>query len=154
MIVSLKKSQYLAWSLANERMLILNYSLRRRFQQNQDDCIITVLELLPTVSEALLEVLPSEKIAEEIQLKRNSRSSKSAGISDATPSESSSNLASTTAEEDGRSLSSLKSESYVHASQMAASGSGNGVTSAAKSKSQLWAELKLSCLYSIIRPLQ
>ena len=150
MIVSPKKSRSSTWSFENEPMLSGIFSLRRRFQQNQDDCIITVLELLPTVSEAIFEALPSEKIAEEIQLKRNPKSGKSPGISDATLSESSSNLASTTAEEDGRSLSSFKSESYVHASQMAGSGSGNGAAISSKTKSQLWAELKISCLYSLI----
>ena len=123
--------------------LIWSYSLRRRFQQNQDDCIITVLELLPTVSEAVIEALPSEKIAEEIQKMKRLKSGKSAGPLDGAPSEFSSNSTGAMAEEDGRSLA---SESYVHASQTAGSDSGNVGSTFSKSKSQLWAELKISCL--------
>ena len=116
-------------------------SLRRRFQQNQEDCTITVLELLPTVSENIIEALLSEKILEELQQKKAQRLGRSAGTSDVAPSDFSSGSPSAV-DEDGRSMS---SESYVHASQMAASSVGNGESRPAKSKAQLWGELKISC---------
>lgn len=113
-------------------------SLRRRFQHNQEDCTITVLELLPTLSENIIEALPSEKILEGLQQKKAQRLGRSAGTSDVDFSSGSPS----TVDEDGRSIS---SESYVHASQMAASSAGNGESRLAKSKAQLWGELKISC---------
>ena len=117
-------------------------SLRRRFQQNQEDCTITVLELLPTVAENIFEVLPSEKIAEEIQQKKVQRTGKSAGTSDVASSELSSVGPSTVADE-GKSLS---SESYVDASQIGASCTSNVDSRPPKNKAQLWGELKISCM--------
>lgn len=122
-------------------------SLRRRFQQNQEDCTITVLELLPTVTENILEALPSEKIAEEIQQKKAQRLGRNAGISDNAPSDISSTTPGTAAEVDSKSLSSLQSESYVHASQMGASSSSGGEARPPRNKTQLWGELKVSCKY-------
>jgi len=130
---------------------LISNSLRRRFQQNQQDCTITVLELLPTVTENILEALPSEKIAEEIQQKKAQRLERSAGASDIAPSDISSATPNTTADEDFKSLSSLQSESYVHASQMGASGSGSGEARPPRNKTQLWAELKISCVYQLTR---
>lgn len=125
-------------------------SLRRRFQHNQEDCTITVLELLPTVAENILEALPTEKIAEEIQQKKAQKLGRSVGTSDIAPSDLSSGTPSTV-DEDGKSLSSFQSESYVHASQMGASSSGNGDSRLSRSKAQLWSELKISCAYPAIR---
>ena len=120
-------------------------SLRRRFQQNQEDCTITVLELLPTLAESVLESLPAEKIAEEIQQKKVQRSGKGAGTSDVAPSNLSSGTPSTV-DEDGKSLSSFQSESYVHASQVGGSRSGVEEPKTPKNKAQLWDELKISCM--------
>ncbi|KAK3169406.1 hypothetical protein OEA41_008789 [Lepraria neglecta] len=130
---------------ARERMAgdrIAKENLRRRFQHNQEDCIITVLELLPTVSENIIEALPSEKILEELQQKKAQRLGRSAGTSDVAPSDFSSGSPSAV-DEDRRSMS---SESYVHASQMAASSVGDGQSRPAKSKAQLWGELKISSI--------
>ena len=125
-------------------------SLRRRFQQNQEDCTITVLELLPTVAENILEALPAEKIAEEIQQKRIQRLGRSQGASDNAPSNLSSGTPSTI-DEDGKSLSSFQSESYVHASQTVPSSSGGAESKAPKSKAQLWNELKISCMHECFK---
>ena len=124
-------------------------SLRRRFQQNQEDCTITVLELLPTVAENILDALPAEKIAEEIQQKKVQRSGKGAGTSDAGPSNLSSGTPSTV-DEDGKSLSSFQSESYVHASQVGGSSSGTGEAKTLKNKAQLWDKLKISCMFHLL----
>lgn len=120
-------------------------SLRRRFQQNQEDCTITVLELLPTVTENVLDALPSERIAEEIQQKKAQRLGRGPGATDIAPSDFSSGAPSTTADDETKSHSSLHSESYVHASQMGASSSGNAETKPPRNKTQLWGELKISC---------
>ncbi|KAG8532103.1 uncharacterized protein KY384_003740 [Bacidia gigantensis] len=97
---------------------------KEKFQQNQEDCTITVLELLPTVTENILDALPSESITQELQQRKAERLGRSAGASELAPSESSAALSTT--EEDGKSLS---SESYVHASQV-----------------QLWTELKINSI--------
>ena len=120
-------------------------SLRRRFQQNQEDCTITVLELLPTVSENIIEALPSEKILDELQQKKAQRLGRGTSASDMAQSDLSSGTPSTV-DEDGKSIS---SESYVHASQMASSGVGNGESRQARSKAQLWGKLKISCTSDI-----
>ena len=57
-------------------------------------------------------------------------------ISSATPS---------VADDDGRSLASLQSESFVHASQMGESGVEGFPQRPRRSKAQLWNELKISC---------
>ena len=89
------------------------YSLRRRFEQNQTDCTYTVLALLPTAAEDILETLPVEELTKELQRKRAERLARlnageavSSEISSVTPS---------LVEEEGRSLS---SEGFIHTSQM------------------------------------
>ncbi|CAD6590575.1 MAG: peroxin [Alectoria sarmentosa] len=129
--------------LAGDR--IAKENLRRRFQHNQEDCTITVLELLPTVAENIIEALPSEKITQHLQQKKAERLGKSAGTSDVAPSELSSGTPSA-ADEDGRSLSSFQSEGYVHASQMGAPSFGNGKSKSPSSKAQLWNDLKISSI--------
>ena len=125
------------------RLVLIQFSLRRRFQQNQEDCTFTVLALLPTATDNIIDALPVETITHDLQQKKAERLGKSAG----TPSELSSGPPSVT-DEDGKSLASFQSESYVHASQMAASSAGSGDSSRPKSpktKVQLWNELKISC---------
>ena len=96
------------------------------------------------MAENIIEALPSEKITQQLQQKKVERLGKSATMSDVAPSELSSGTPSA-ADEDGRSLSSFQSESYVHASQMGASSSGNGESRPPPSKAQLWYDLKISC---------
>lgn len=115
-------------------------SLRRRFEQNQTDCTFTVLALLPTATENILEALPVENLTHELQKKKAARLAKlSSG--EAAGSEISS-TAPSLPEDDGRSLSSFQSEGYVHASQIA---SGDGQKP--KTKTQLWDELKINCMF-------
>ena len=121
-------------------------SLRRRFRQNQEDCTFTVLALLPTATENILEALPVENITHELQQQKRDRPSRSAGASDVGTSEFSSSSPSAGADE-GKSVGSMGGESYIHTSQMGAStfnGSGK-MPQARKSKAQLWDELKISC---------
>lgn len=121
-------------------------SLRRRFQQNQEDCTITVLALLPTAKKNIVEALPVESITHELQQKKSERLTSSDTL-DAVPSELSSGPPSVT-DDDGRSLVSFQSSSFVHASQMGASNSGigdSGPQNTSKTKAQLWNELKINC---------
>ena len=125
-------------------------SLRRRFQQNQEDCTITVLALLPTATENIVEALPVESITHELQQKKSDRS-RSADTLDAVPTELSSEPPSVT-DDDGRSLASFQSSSYAHASQMETSSSGIGdseLRNPSKTKAQLWNELKINCTYTL-----
>lgn len=126
-------------------------SLRRRFEQNQEDCTFTVLALLPTATDNILAELETEQITFELQ---QQKAAKLAKAEDLRASELGSVPASAT-DDDGRSTMSLQSESGVHASQMAAPGpmvSGEGHEEGAqqaqrskKSKLQLWNDLKISC---------
>lgn len=153
--------------------LTSSYSLRRRFAQNQEDCTFTVLALLPTAAENILEAMPLENITLELQRKKTERlarstgalevaSSAGAGASTTGTSEPSSgppSVVALPAEEDKRSLRSEQSEGYVHTSQVSAEGAdsepGRGSSSSAppsqKTKAQLWMELKIGC-WSPLRP--
>lgn len=120
------------------------YSLRRRFEQNQTDCTFTVLALLPTVTENVLEALPVEQLTHELQQKRAEKLARS-GRETSSSDFGSSGPSSVTDGGDGASLSSFQSSSYVHASQMADSGSGDK-SKPRRTKQELWAELKISCM--------
>ncbi|KAG7007998.1 hypothetical protein G7Y79_00007g021230 [Physcia stellaris] len=130
---------------ARERMTadrIAKENLRRRFQQNQEDCTFTVLALLPTATENILEALPVENITRDLQQKKAERLGRSEG---GTSDPSVTSAPTSTTEDDGRSLSSFQSESYVHASQTESSNS-DGKLAPRKSKAQLWNELKISSI--------
>lgn len=129
--------------------------MRRRFEQNQEDCTFTVLAILPTATENILDAIPVERVLEELQKQKAERLSRSVGPSEIASSAPPS-VADTT-EDDARS-SSLQTDSFVHASQVvtegdSATGSVEGVTEASgekkskKSKAQLWNEMKISCTY-------
>ncbi|KAI4260239.1 MAG: hypothetical protein LQ352_000361 [Teloschistes flavicans] len=123
-------------------------NLRRRFQQNQEDCTITVLALLPTATENIVEALPVERITQDLQQKKAERLGRNIGTLDGASLHPSSGPSSVI-DEDGKSFTSLRSEGYVHASQMAASGSGSenlGAEKSTKSKAQLWNDLKISSI--------
>ena len=137
-------------------------SLRRRFEHNQEDCTFTVLALLPTATENILKALPVESITHELQLKkaeRLARGSQRLLPPEGAPSETSSGPPSVAAaEDDGKSLQSFQSESYVHASQSIDQDSAGdpttvarGVETPRKSKAQLWAELKVACKWLMQR---
>lgn len=126
-----------------DKLSWLNFSsLRRRFQQNQEDCTITVLALLPTATDNITGALPVESITQELQQNKAERLKKTTESSETDRSEVSSGPPSV-ADEGGRSQASLQSGSYVHASQMGASAFG----SSSKSRAQLWNELKINCNY-------
>jgi peroxin-3 len=127
-------------------------SLRRRFEQNQEDCTFTVLAILPTATENILDAIPVEQVLEELQKQKAERLSRSVGPSEIASSAPPS-VADTT-EDDGKS-SSFQSESYVHASQMEGASSTGSVEGAPadtgerkskKSKAQLWNEMKISSI--------
>lgn len=135
-------------------------SLRRRFEQNQEDCTFTVLALLPSATTSILEAMNTEKITYEIQ-KMKGQTKSGSGESVSPPSIADTTM---TADDDGRSVvsSGVQSESGLHASQMtvpstaATSGEGTaaqdgGAAGAAaaqkarKTKRQLWDDLTISC---------
>ncbi|KAL1793664.1 hypothetical protein ACET3X_008646 [Alternaria dauci] len=133
---------------------IAKENLRRRFEQNQEDCTFTVLAILPTATENILDAIPVEQVLEELQRQKAERLSRSVGPSEIASSAPPS-VADTT-EDDARS-SSLQTDSFVHASQIAIEGHGNtGPTESSeepredrrskKSKAQLWSEMKISSI--------
>ena len=123
----------------------MHHSLRRRFQQNQEDCTFTVLALLPTATENVLDALPVESITNELQHQRAEKIGRSVGTSELAPSEPSSGERSG-AGEDVKSQTSVQSGEYLHASQMAASNlTSDEPFKPKKSKAQLWDELKINC---------
>lgn len=135
-------------ALVIELLLIDIYcSLRRRFEQNQEDCTFTVLAILPTATENILDAIPVEQILDELQKHKAERLARSVG-----PSEVASSAPPSVTDDDAKSLTSFQSESYVHASQIANGDSGSGEGSEAtaekkpkKSKAQLWNDMKISC---------
>ncbi|OHE96106.1 peroxin-3 [Colletotrichum orchidophilum] len=157
-------TQYLMGKIndARERMgsdRIAKENLRRRFEQNQEDCTFTVLALLPSATTNILEAMNTEKITYEIQKMKGQTKSLKSG-SGSPPS-----IADTTmTEDDGRSIvsSSVQSESGVHASQItvpvptsagaggAAEGTqqdgGAAAQKSRKSKRQLWDDLTISSI--------
>ncbi|KAI9837515.1 MAG: hypothetical protein M1819_007166 [Sarea resinae] len=129
---------------AMSRDRIARENLRRRFEQNQEDCTFTVLVLLPTATENILEAYPVEAITRDLQQKKADRLARSTGTSEVTPSELSSGPPSVT-DDDGRSLQSFQSESYIHASQVG-EGGPEGQTRTKKTRVQLWDDLKISSI--------
>ncbi|KAF6830063.1 peroxin 3 [Colletotrichum plurivorum] len=147
---------------ARERMSsdrIAKENLRRRFEQNQEDCTFTVLALLPTATANILEEMNTEKITYEIQKMKGQNKGIRSGDSASPPS-----IADTTmTEDDGRSVvsSGVHSESGLHASQVtvpsAAATTGEGAQDggaagaaaaqkAKKTKRQLWDDLTISSI--------
>lgn len=132
------------------RMLIVISSLRRRFEQNQEDCTFTVLALLPTATDNILSELETERITFELQ---QQKAAKIARTGEVNPTELGSGPPSVT-DDDGRSMMSSQSESGVHASKMGlppATALGEGTQDggqqaqkAKKTKLQLWNDLKIS----------
>ncbi|KAF9733497.1 hypothetical protein PMIN06_009122 [Paraphaeosphaeria minitans] len=147
-------------SEARQRMSddrIAKENLRRRFEQNQEDCTFTVLAILPTATENLLDAVPVEQVLEELQKQKAERLARSVG-----PSEIASTAPPSVADvaEDDAKSSSFQSESYVHASQLAGEGEGesavttgstersgdSGERKSMRSKAQLWSEMKISSI--------
>ncbi|GAB7347788.1 hypothetical protein MBLNU459_g5329t1 [Dothideomycetes sp. NU459] len=137
------------WLEARQRMAedrIAKENLRRRFEQNQEDCTYTVLALLPTVREEIIGALPVEDISSELQRQKAERLSRSVGTSEVASTDFPSGPPSTV-DDDRASLSSFQSGSYIHASQMADSSlGGEGRLRPKKTKVQLWYDMKISSI--------
>ena len=124
--------------------LTLDNSLRRRFEQNQTDCTYTVLALLPTAAENIIDALPVEELTKELQQKRAERLAR-LNAGEATGSDLSS-VTPSLPDDDRRSLSSFQSEGYVHASQVGDSSvNSDGQPRPKRNKTQLWNEVKITC---------
>lgn len=110
-------------------------SLKRRFEQNQEDCSYTVLALLPTAADSVIDDLPVEKLTQELQQKKADRLAKTAAQK-----VEASNQITAHREDDNQSLQSFASESHVLV---------NGATmeeeKPKKTRAQLWNEIKISC---------
>lgn len=132
------------------------YSLRRRFEQNQEDCTFTVLALLPTATTNILEAMNTEKITYEIQQMKGSATAKTKSIGSLSPPTALSEA--NTVDDDGRSTISVTSEAGVHMSQISVPSAAlpEGIEAPApeepttpqkprKTKRQLWDDLTISC---------
>ena len=121
-------------------------NLRRRFEQNQEDCTYTVLALLPTIREEVIGALPVEQITEQLQQERQERLRRiGASASEAASSEFPSATGSVTDDAASASM----GGSYLHASQVG-TGSEGSSAKPKRSKAQLWQEMKI---HSIARAL-
>ncbi|KAL4800960.1 Peroxin-3-domain-containing protein [Aspergillus venezuelensis] len=133
-------------SEARERMSsdrIARENLRRRFEQNQTDCTYTVLALLPTAAEDILEALPVEELTKELQKKRAERLARlNAGEGTATGSDISS-VAPSLPEDDRKSFS---SESFLRTSQLGESTLEGDASQPKRNKTQLWNEVKITSI--------
>lgn len=88
-----------------------------------------------------------ESITHELQAKRAERLGRIGAVPEIAVTDHSSGPASVT-DEDGKSLMSFQSESYVHTSQLGETSSRTSdpvIPSSAKSKAQLWNDLKINC---------
>ncbi|PNS15546.1 Peroxisomal bioproteinsis factor 3 [Sphaceloma murrayae] len=130
------------WLEAQQRMgeeRIAKENLRRRFEQNQEDCTYTVLALLPTVRDEVIGAFPVEDISTELQKQKAERLARSVGgISEVASTDLPSGPPS--AIDESGSL----NGSFVHASQMADSTSGQ--LRPRKSKVQLWYDMKIQSI--------
>ncbi|KAE8146013.1 putative MFS transporter [Aspergillus avenaceus] len=135
-------------SEARERMSsdrIARENLRRRFEQNQTDCTYTVLALLPTAAEGILEALPVEELTKELQRKRAERLAR-LNAGEGTGSDLSS-ISPSLPEEDRRSLSSFQSNGFVRTSQSGRSTvEGDGEARPKRNKTQLWNDVKITSI--------
>ncbi|KAJ5263496.1 hypothetical protein N7478_011101 [Penicillium angulare] len=134
-------------SEARERMSsdrIARENLRRRFEQNQTDCTFTVIALLPTATENLVEALPVEELTKELQKKRAERLAR-LNAGETTGSDMSS-VAPSLPEDDRKSLSSFQSEGYVHTSQLGEPVDSDGQPRVKRNKTQLWNEVKITSI--------
>jgi peroxin-3 len=127
-------------------------SLRRRFEQNQEDCTFTVLAILPTATENILEALPVERALAELQRDKAERLARSVGPSEV----STADLPSTPPSIADGDTASLQSSSFVHASRLADGSAVNGEPTllsspgrAKRNKVQLWNEIKIQCEYPV-----
>lgn len=119
-------------------------SLRRRFEQNQEDCTYTVLALLPTIRDEIITALPVEDITQQLQQERQARLQR-LGASEATSTDFPS-APSSAVDDDGRSLASLQGSGFIHASQVAHSTLDLSAAKQKRSKGQLWQDMKIQSI--------
>ncbi|KAF5879250.1 putative peroxin-3 family protein [Botrytis fragariae] len=130
--------------------------LRRRFEQNQEDCTYTVLALLPTATENILAELKTERITDELQQQKAAKQARNGADRRSDWGSSPPSIT----DDDGRSMVSF-SDSGMHISQLgipsglelgvdgAQDGGQQGEQQAQKikrSKMQLWNDLKISSI--------
>ncbi|KAK8041855.1 hypothetical protein PG993_006378 [Apiospora rasikravindrae] len=140
---------------ARERMSsdrIAKENLRRRFEQNQEDCTFTVLALLPTATANILEAMNTEKITLEIQQMKSAAKSTRSGDSNATPP----SIADTTLTEgeEGKSVASASVQSESGMTLPPSSQTGDGAQDGGqapapkprRTKRQLWDDLTISSI--------
>ncbi|KEF61700.1 uncharacterized protein A1O9_03269 [Exophiala aquamarina CBS 119918] len=123
---------------ARERMQmdrIAKENIRRRFEQNQTDCTITVLALLPTLTENVIEELPVEQLTQELQQKKTERLARASGEGRSE--------ASSMHDGDTASLSSFQTTSFAHASQLTGQ---HDQPTPRRTKAQLWTEVKITSI--------
>ncbi|KAK4239970.1 Peroxin-3 [Achaetomium macrosporum] len=150
---------------ARERMSsdrIAKENLRRRFEQNQEDCTFTVLALLPTATNNILEAMNTEKISLEIQQMKGSTAARTRSIGSTSPPTMSEANAT---DDDGRSIItvSAQSEAGMHTTQLSVAtplptaGPDSGTpgtpqqtlstpSKPRKTKRQLWDDLTISSI--------
>ncbi|KAK4227920.1 putative PEX3 peroxisomal biogenesis factor 3 [Podospora fimiseda] len=160
---------------ARERMSsdrIAKENLRRRFEQNQEDCTFTVLALLPTATAAILEAMNTEKITFDIQQLKGPNSAVARAKSIGSTGPPSISAETNFTDEDGRSIISVsvQSEAGLHTTQLSVppplttpngNAEGAGATEGTasqesasllapprprKSKRQLWNDLTISSI--------
>lgn len=147
--------------LSSERAAKEN--LRRRFEQNQHDATFTIMALLPGLAADVLDKYPVEKITQELQAKRTERTTlagagavrtamSDAGVSDI------SNLTGPT--EATTDISHSQHQEEVTQSQISIQETQDASTllqvniKPKKSKSQLWQELKIQCMFNFLTKIQ
>ncbi|PBP23873.1 Peroxin-3 family protein [Diplocarpon rosae] len=154
--VSYVATKYLLGTLSESRKRtnsdrIARENLRRRFEQNQEDCTLTTLVLLSTAADNIIGELQTERITFELQQKKAANQARNG---DGPPSDFGSSPPSVT-DDDERSMVSFQSESGIHASQMGVpspSAAGEGPQDGAqrgqksRSKARLWNDLKISAI--------
>lgn len=112
---------------------IAKENLRRRFEQNQEDCSFTVLAILPTATEEIMERLNVEQVLEELQRQKAERVKRSIAsigpseIGTSAPPSVADTMTETEGGEEGDAASSVvTTEGFVHASQVVGEGQGEG----------------------------
>ncbi|KAF8457961.1 Peroxin-3 [Terfezia claveryi] len=122
--------------------------LKRRFEQNQEDCSVTVLELLPQAVDAIMKDLPVERITAELEKKKATKLARSGSISGSVIGDPSSVADSPSPspaprnDDDNQSLQSFASESFVMGGYSVEGGEGPR----GKSRTQLWNEIKIKSI--------
>ncbi|KAL4980228.1 Peroxin-3 [Aspergillus desertorum] len=133
-------------SEARERMSsdrIARENLRRRFEQNQTDCTYTVLALLPTAAEDILEALPVEELTKELQKKRAERLARLNAREGTMTGSDMSSVAPSLPEDDRKSVS---TESLLRTIQLGDSTVDEDASQPKRNKTQLWNEVKITSI--------